>query len=208
MNVRKVAGVVALAAFWVLGLGGICRAGDAVYTKYNIHVQMEVSRKGERSYQASYSGWVDPGQGHEIVPPNTKVIYEPVSGGFKERFLKNKAFRLVVVDPAASGLHADKINFEYNPKNMALTEEEYIQLITSPTPISLSGLSDKDLAGIKSGKATSGMTKRGVMTAFGYPAAHRTPNPEEAGVWTYWMNRLKTVDVYFDSKGKVQHLSY
>ncbi len=104
--------------------------------------------------------------------------------------------------------HADKVDFEYDAKNMAMTEDEYVELITSPTPVLLSGLSAKDMAGVKSGKVTAGMSKLGVMTAFGYPAAHRTPNPDEDSVWTYWKNRTRTVDVYFDGKGKVQHLSH
>jgi len=203
MNAKKVLAGIALAAGALLGLANAGGAGDAVYTKYNIHLQLEVSKNGEKSYNASYSGWVDPGRDHEILPPNTKVISEPVSGGFIGKF-KPKGFRLVVVDPAASGLRADKINFDFNAKNMAMTQEEYLRIITSPTPVSLSGLSDQDLKGVKSGKVVAGMTKRGVMTAFGYPAAHRTPNPEENSVWVYWADRFKTIAINFDAKGRVQ----
>jgi hypothetical protein len=208
MNARSAVGIMALAMAWVLGSGSLCLAGDPVYTKYNIHVQMEVSRKGERSYQASYSGWVDSGKDHQIVPPNTKVVYEAVTGPAWGRFKKNRDFRLIVADPAAIGLRADTIVFEFNPTNMAMTEEEYLGLITSPTPISISGLGGKDIEGVKSGEVSAGMTKRGVMAAFGYPAAHRTPNPETDSVWTYWLNRFRTVDVYFDRRGIVERLSY
>lgn len=207
MNAGRVAGMVALVV-WALGSAGWCLAGEPVYTRYNIHAQLEVSRKGERSYQASYSGWVDPGGGHVIVPPNTQVVYEPVPGPAWAKFSKNKAFRLVVVDPAAAGLRADTIRFEFNPTNMAMTEQEYLRVITSPTPISLAGLSAKDVEGIRSGRVSPGMTKRGVMTAFGYPAAHRTPDPEKDDVWTYWQNRLRTVDVIFDAGGRVLRVSY
>ena len=208
MNIRNVAGITALTTLCLFGQAGVCLAGEPVYTKYNIHVQLEVSRKGERSYQASYSGWIDPGKDHAIVPPNTKVISEPAAGPVWTKFSQNKGFRLVVMDPAAIGLQAGTISFEFNPKNMAMTEEEYLKHITSPTPVSLNGLSGKDLEGIKSGKASEGMTKRGVMTALGYPAAHRTPNPDADSVWTYWRDRFKTVGVIFDSKGKVERLNY
>ena len=208
MNMRNVAGIMALATLCLLGSAGVCLAGEPVYTKYNIHVQMVVSRNGERSYQASYSGWIDPGKDHAIVPPNTKVFYEPAAGAAWTKFSQNKGFRLVVTDPGAIGLQANTISFELNLKNMAMTEAEYLQLITSPTPVSLSGLSGKDLEGIKSGTVSEGMTKRGVMTALGYPAAHRTPKPDADSVWTYWRDRFKTVSVYFDSQGKVQRLSY
>ena len=208
MNMRNAAGIMALATLCLLGPAGVCRGAEPVYTKYNIHVQMEVSRKGEKSYQASYSGWIDPGKDHAIVPANTKVVYEPATGPVWTKFSQNKAFRLVVTDPAAIGLQAGTISFEFNPKNMAMTEAEYLQLITSPTPVSLEGLSGKDREGITSGKVSEGMTKRGVMTALGYPAAHRTPNPDADSVWVYWRDRFKTVSVSFDSQGKVERLNY
>ena len=168
MHAKKAMAVIVLAVGTLLGLAGAVSAGDAVYTKYNIHLQLEVSKKGERSYNASYSGWVDPGRDHEILPPNTKVICEPVSRGFVDKF-KPKGFRLVVVDSAAGGLRSDRIDFDFNAKNMALTDAEYLQIITSPTPVSLSGLSAQDLAGVKGGKVVAGMTKRGVMTALPCP---------------------------------------
>jgi len=205
MNARMTMAVMALAVGIVLGAAGASPAGDAVYTKYGIHLQLEVARNGARSYNASYSGWVDPGRDHAFLPPNTKVVYESVSRGIVDKF-KPKGFRLVVVDPAAVGLQADRINFDYNAKNMALTEEEYLQLITSPSPVSPSGLSDKDLEGVRSGKVSVGMTKRGVMAAFGYPAAHRTPNPEGNSVWTYWQDRFRTVEISFDAAGRVQRV--
>lgn len=208
MNTRLGSGIAALVGAWVLWSGGLCLAGEPVFTRYTIHVQMEVSRKGERTFQASYSGWVDPGKDHEIVPPNTKVIYEPAPDAGWGRFSGNKAFRLLVVDPAAAGLRAGEITFEFNAKNMAMTEEEYVRLITSPTPVSLSGLSRKDAEGVRSGKVSAGMSKGGVMAAYGYPAAHRTPHPESDRVWTYWLNRFKTVEVFFDAKGTVQRVSY
>jgi hypothetical protein len=64
------------------------------------------------------------------------------------------------------------------------------------------------MEGVREGKVSEGMTKKGVMTAWGYPAAHMTANPEENSIWRYWENRTKAVDVYFDPKGRVQHLSY
>jgi len=206
MNAKRVSAVVALALALAIVAQGVGRAGDAVYTKYNIHLQLQVSNKGERSYNASYSGWVDPGRDHEILPPNSKVVFEPVSRGIIDKF-KPKGFRFVVVDPAAAGLKADTINFDYNAKNMAMTEEEYLRLITSPTPVVLPALSQKDREGVKGGKVDAGMTKQGVMAAFGYPAAHRTPNPETDREWIYWRDRFRTVEVYFDDKGRVERLS-
>jgi hypothetical protein len=211
MNVRKIAVVMALAAVWVIGLGGISRAQDAqatLYTKYNMHIQMEVSNKGERIYQASYTGWVDPGRRHEILPPNSKIMWKRLPEPVWDKWNPLKKFLIVVMDPNEAGVHADKIVFELHVKNMAMPIDEYVNFITSPTPVSLDGLSAKDMEGVREGKVSEGMTKKGVMTAWGYPASHRTPNPDENSIWTYWENRAKAVDVYFDPKGRVQHLSY
>jgi hypothetical protein len=46
------------------------------------------------------------------------------------------------------------------------------------------------------------MTKEGILTALGYPAAHRTSSLD-AGTWIYWTNRFGTLSVDFDAKGKV-----
>lgn len=196
--VRSVVLAAALVAVGVLGTVSACRAEDWLYTKFNIHAQYEVSRKGEKSYQASYSGWIDPLQGHVVIPPNTKVSYD-----FAGSRLWKKGFMLVVADPAAAGLVVDKVFFELNTKNMGLTVDEYVKLITSPTPVSLDDLGEKDRAGVKDGKVHPGMTRRGVMTALGYPAAHRTPSPETNRSWTYWRDRLDSVVVVFDKDGKV-----
>jgi hypothetical protein len=190
-----------LAAAGVVGAVSACGAGDWLYTKYNIHTQYEVDRKGERSYQASYSGWIDPLQGHAVVPPNTKVRFD-FDGG---RHWK-KGFLLVVENPAAAGLVVDKIFFELNTKNMGMSVEEYVKLITSPTPVSLDDLGEKDRAGVKEGRVHPGMTKRGVMTALGYPAAHKTPNPAASNAWTYWRDRIDKVVVVFGKDGTVVDL--
>jgi hypothetical protein len=46
------------------------------------------------------------------------------------------------------------------------------------------------------------MSRKGVMVALGYPAAHRTPSLD-SNSWTYWTNRFKTIVVEFDAKGLV-----
>ena len=86
-----------------------------------------------------------------------------------------------------------------------MSVDEYIQLIASPTRVSLNKLSHIDRKGIKEGKVYAGMTKQGVRVALGYPAAHRTPSLED-NVWIYWRNRFQTVAVEFDPSGKVTHI--
>ena len=198
---RKSGGGFLVAALVAVGLTAgapVCRAGDVAYTKYHIHLQEEVSRKGEKSYQASYSGWVAPGAGHALLPAGSAVKYDAGGKAFR------KGFTLIVQDPAKAGLGNDKIFFEFDSKRMGMGEDEYARMITSPSPVALDGFSAKDREGIKDGKAYRGMTKLGVMTALGYPAAHKTPNPDKDGSWTFWKDRFRTLVVEFNSQGIVE----
>ena len=69
----------------------------------------------------------------------------------------------------------------------------------------LSGLSDVDRKGIRSGTVLSGMSKRGVTLAIGYPPEHATPSLD-SDVWTYWKNRFGKMTVSF-ANGKVVGIS-
>ena len=83
-----------------------------------------------------------------------------------------------------------------------MTQEQYLAIITSPTPVQLDAFSELDRKGISEGRAYVGMSKSGVMAALGYPAAHRTPSPD-GNTWVYWKNRFKTFVVQFDDRGLV-----
>ena len=65
----------------------------------------------------------------------------------------------------------------------------------------LETLSEVDRKGIRAGTALTGMTKRGVILAIGYPPEHATPSLD-GDVWTYWKNRFGKMHVHF-SDGKV-----
>ena len=86
-----------------------------------------------------------------------------------------------------------------------MSVDQYIDLIISPTKVSLKSTSEKDRKGIRDGKAYIGMTKKGVMTALGYPAAHRTSSLDN-NTWVYWKNRFSTMVVEFDGNGKVKQV--
>jgi hypothetical protein len=151
------------------------------YLKCNIHYQQH-----GRDAKASYANWTDPGQGHMILPVNTQIEIGSFRGGFSIIALPTK----------------NEILFEYNEKNMGMTSEQYLALITSPAPVKLDAFSEQDRKGISDGKAYVGMSKKGAMTALGYPAAHRTPSLD-ANTWVYWKNRFTTFAVQFNDKGLV-----
>ena len=159
-------------------------ATEKYYLKNNIHAQV-----GPRDTKASYANWTDPGNGHIIIPVNTPVEMGKFRKGL---FIKNLT-------------DGRQIFFEFHSRNMRMSVDEYIQLIASPTNVSLDKLSNTDRKGIKEGKVYAGMTKQGVRVALGYPAVHRTPSLED-NTWIYWRNRFQTIAVEFDQSGKVVHI--
>ena len=176
----------------VFGCGGKAPLVDesgaplTVYLKNNIHYQDRLDRAGKTVSKASYANYTDPGEGHAILPVNTAVTI----GDWR---------RGVTIKRISDG---KLIHFEYNQQNMGMDVRSYLDLITSPFPVSMEGLSDKDIEGIKEGKAANGMTKQGVRMALGYPAVHRTPSLDD-NVWTYWKNRWDMRIVEFNPDGQV-----
>ena len=156
-----------------------------VYLKINIHYQ-----DNGRDCKASYANWTDPGTGHKILPVNTPVTIEKWG---------RKGF--IIVNTA----NKNKIYFEYHKERMEMSIEKYLNIITSPSKISISSLSENDQKGIQKGKAYKGMTKNGVMMALGYPATHQTPSLK-SDKWTYWTNRFGTIVVNFDEKDIVTNV--
>ena len=98
------------------------------------------------------------------------------------------------------------IYFEYKKGNMGgMPVSAYLDLITSPTEVSLKGLSALDRKGIQQGKVFVGMSKEGVRMAYGYPAVHRTPSLTE-NAWTYWRNRWAMKVVEFGPNDRVRQI--
>jgi len=174
------------------GSSGSVSSGPDVelrYNKYNIHAQ-----RTWRDVKASYAGYVDSGDGHYFIPAGSELEFPG-----KGRRWRN-GFFFKVLDTG------QEVFFEFHSGRMQMSEDEYIQLITSETPVSLDGFSDIDKKGIKTGKVYKGMTKKGVLTALGYPAKHRTPSLESS-TWIYWRNRFVTMAVNFDGNSIVRSVT-
>lgn len=178
--------------FLAMFVGGFCipdlvqAAERKVYNKYNIHTQMD----GPKAFHASYANYTRCRE-HFLIPAGTLLTVLEIDPNFN-------SFTFKLED-------GGKIEFEYSAGRMGMSNEKYIELITSPTPISLEGFSELDRKGIKEGKALVGMTKDGVLTALGYPASHRTPSLI-SNSWVYWTNRWGTIRVDFDDNGKVANI--
>ena len=184
---KKILGAAILAVYFFINpsvsSGGDYIIENPVYLKVNIHYQCN-----RRDCKASYANYTDPGEGHHIMSVNTPI---------KVKKWRRKGF--IIVDAENN----KEIFFEYSEARMQMTEEEYLNKITSPTKVSLDNLSEADKKGIKEGKLVYSMSKKGVMMALGYPATHRTPSLD-SNTWVYWTNRFTTFEVNFNDKGLVQ----
>ncbi|MFO7596533.1 MAG: hypothetical protein R6W92_09355 [Desulfocurvibacter africanus] len=106
----------------VVGCGGKNVAsslpkGGIVYSKYNVHSFMD-----RKDIKASYANWVEVSSGQTVFAPNTKFQVGKWRGGFV----------LTKVDTG------EVIHYEYKAKHMGMSVDDYIKLITSPTPVKLS----------------------------------------------------------------------
>jgi len=161
----------------------VLAATEVRYTKYNIHAQS----KDTVNLKASYANYTNPGVGHIIIPAGTKIKVTKYGWrGFVFTYDNGNK----------------KVSFEFHKKRMGMSMEEYVKLITSAKPVKYSGLSKLDRKGVANGNVFNGMTRKGVMIALGYPAAHRTPSLE-SNTWIYWGNRFRTRAIEFNDHGKV-----
>ena len=156
-----------------------------VYLAVNIHYQDSV-----RGIKASYANYTDSGAGHGILAVNTPV-----------QIKKGRRSGFIIVDDETN----KEIVFEYNKDRMHMSINECLEKITLPVKVDLRSLSELDRKGIKEGVAKLGMSKKGIMMALGYPAAHKTPSLED-NRWIYWKDRIRTLIITFSDKGVVSHI--
>lgn len=205
--IRKISLAISIVSIIAMGLGCASSRGNGstgstqakaepitssfVYNRFNIHVVDVTEARGRITSKASYANWVAPISGHWIIPVNSKISIKAQRRGFKSG--------LLITVPSKNR----EVFFEINTRNTGNTIAEYAKLLTSPTPVSLQGLSAKDMDGVKQGKALVGMTKAGVRIALGHPAKHKTPTLTE-NRWVYWRDRFRMLVVEFDDDGKVR----
>lgn len=156
------------------------QAAETVYNKYNIHAQQQTRRNGDIVYKASYANYVNPGTGHLIIQAGSKISITKKG---------RKGFTFETADRKS-------VAFEFHGPRMQMSMEEYLDEITSAKPVAINKLAKIDRQGVKEGKAKVGMSRKGVMTALGYPAAHKTPSIKD-NAWTYWQDRFRTMVVEF-----------
>lgn len=81
---------------------------------------------------------------------------------------------------------------------------------SNDNPLDYDGYTELEREAIKKGEIKYGMTKRAVLTAYGYPPTHRTISTS-ANRWFYWSSKLMSFAVDFDDdkvvkiKGKTEN---
>jgi hypothetical protein len=78
-----------------------------------------------------------------------------------------------------------------------LVDDPYTRLPKLPDDGKAAAEVDRMRRLLEEGDVTIGMTRDQVLTAIGYPPAHRTPRLD-AAMWTYWVDPEDTFEVYFE----------
>jgi hypothetical protein len=104
---------------------------------------------------------------------------------------------ILSVNPKAMKFEAGGATYEYLfAKQLVADKASHLDQLFGTSCPDTSTLSETDQMGIKLGKITPGMTKKGVLLAAGYPPDHA--NQIEADTWKYWRHKFGTFEVIFE----------
>ncbi len=150
----------------------------------------------------SYNIWFEPGKEKGLWCINYKSgSMIPAGSKVREVKLSRGAITFTTFDDGQQ--YIVKFNKKFHPgktiqdySNLMFTDKNFAELTD--------GLTAKEVEAIKKGVIVIGMSKRAVVTSYGYPPEHRTPTVE-ADMWTYWMNRFRTKNFHFNDNGETIH---
>ncbi len=92
---------------------------------------------------------------------------------------------------------AGELTMEQYLDRIFLVDDPYARFPKLAGDAKAAAEADRTRRMMEEGTVTVGMTREQVLTALGYPPAHRTPRLD-AGVWTYWVAPDDTFEVFFD----------
>ena len=138
-----------------------------------------------------------------ILPVGTKVkITEvrdgtwPVTGGS----LNSDRWKLSIRFTDESGQSYEILYISRHAKEGTSIWDFFRQYFSENNPLAEGGaftsLTGEEQKRVKEGVIATGMSKKAVVMAYGYPPGHRTPSLEQ-DKWIYWISRFKTRAVYF-----------
>lgn len=145
------------------------KAGDRFYTQFSFYCE------GDKHIATNYRRGT-------LVPINTLVEY-----------VKSTRSKITV-----RRLESDK---KLDIANVQKYSGELIAGIFTRTfgreKVALDGFSEREQRNIRKGTIATGMSKKAVIRAIGYPPVHRTPSLDGQS-WIYWRHRLATYVVSFN----------
>jgi hypothetical protein len=140
---------------------------------------------------------------NEIIPAGTLVYNARVHVNDDSKLVsKSIKFRLVATD--------EKIRIRFRKRwHPGKSIEDYFnKMFTTVSFIELTkDFSDKEIDAIKKGKIVNGMSKRAVITAFGYPPEHKTQSLEN-DQWIYWITTVGKKVICFDNDNRTTDCGY
>jgi hypothetical protein len=128
-----------------------------------------------------------------IIPAGSAVILDPYG-----------------VRPGASALQfavpdtGIRVTMHLHPKFApGVTIEALRDRTLTPKPWEqlVEGLDACEVESVRNAVVVTGISRRAVIAAYGYPPEHFTPTLEK-GVWTYWINRFVKKELMFGADGK------
>ncbi len=128
--------------------------------------------------------------------PNLKRLY---SVNYQQMGLIPICTPVEILDTSAKAVRFRAAGVEYQylfAKQLRADKVAHLNEIFGTSCPDQSTLSAEDQAGIQAGRASVGMTRRGVYLALGVPPDH--VNQPTGNVWKYWKNRFGTMDVVFN----------
>jgi hypothetical protein len=153
---------------------------------------------GGKKYTA-YNMWYETGKEGAMWTINYKTgIMIPAGTEVTDISVSKKEVSFVTVKDKIK--FTANFNIKYHPGK---TAEDYAKMMFSEKDFNqlTQGMSQTELDGVKEGVIKVGMSKQAVLTAYGYPPEHKTPDTN-GNVWIYWINKFKTKTINFDDSGK------
>ncbi len=171
----------------LLCLGAFCAApafsggkpqqsGEKLYTQFSLMYERNCHRT------TNYRKGV-------LLPVNSEVILIKKTGG-----------KIVVALEGGQQLTIENVE-KYSGENI----DGIFARTFASQKVDLTPFSEMERRGIASGEVKTGMSKKAVIIALGYPPKHKTPSLQ-SNQWRYWRNRFGTFVVHFeeDRVAKIQ----
>ncbi len=175
-----------------------------LYTAYNI-------------WKASKMKCINFKQGTDIIPVGTEVrdvkfqikTKYGSQGGWGPGRIEAQASiptsvnLLIIVFTTVKDSRTFKIDFnpKWHPKK-SIKDYRDMMFTTKSFKSLTEGLNEMEIHAIKKGVLVNGMSKRAVLTCYGPPPEHYTPN-QNASTWYYWANRKDKIEIKFYQDGKL-----